>query len=90
MQFQENILCGLLKEENNEPPTLYISNGGQSAINEINMNKINNGAIMKMSAKESATAHILVRCEAIKERFFYQNFISSKNLVVSDFFYVSQ
>jgi len=42
--------------------TLYISNGGQGAINETNMNKINNGEIMKVSATKSATAHILVRC----------------------------
>ena len=41
--------------------TLYISNGGYIAINEINMNKINNGAIMKVSAINTATAHILVR-----------------------------
>ena len=41
--------------------TLYISNGGQSAINEINMNKSNNGANIKVSAIKSATAHILVR-----------------------------
>ena len=44
-----------------ERTTLYISNGGESAINEIYMNKINNGAIMKVSAKNPATAHILVR-----------------------------
>ncbi len=41
--------------------TLYISNGGQCALNEMNMNKINKGAIMKVSAIKSATAHILVR-----------------------------
>ena len=41
---------------------MYISNGGYSAINEINMNKFNNGAIMKVSAINPATAHILVRC----------------------------
>ena len=41
--------------------TLYISNGGQSAINEINMNKSNNSANIKVSAIKSATAHILVR-----------------------------
>ena len=28
--------------------TLYISNGGYSAINEVNINKLNNGAIMKV------------------------------------------
>jgi len=27
------------RKKNNEPPTLCISNGGQSAINETNMNK---------------------------------------------------
>ena len=38
-----------------------ISNGGYSAINETDINKIKNGAIMKVSAKKSATAHVLVR-----------------------------
>ena len=47
--------------------TLYISNGGYSAIDEVNTNKSNNGANMKVSAKKSATAHILVRCAAYKE-----------------------
>jgi len=41
--------------------TLYISNGGYGAINETYTNKMNNGAIMKVSAIKSATAHILVR-----------------------------
>ena len=42
--------------------TLCISNGGQSAINETNMNKINGSANMKVSAENPATAHTLVRC----------------------------
>ena len=42
--------------------TLCISNGGQSAINEINMNKINGGARMKASANKTATTHTRNRC----------------------------
>ncbi len=49
------------------------------------MSKINNGAIMNISAENPATTHTHNRCEAIKEGFFYQNFINSKNLVISDF-----
>ena len=45
-----------------ESTTLYISNGGQSAINERYMYKLNTGANMKISGIKSATAHILVRC----------------------------
>ena len=41
--------------------TLCISNGGQSAINETNMNKINGSAKMKVSAVKPATAHTLDR-----------------------------
>ena len=44
-----------------ESTTLYISNGGQGAINEIDMNKSNIDATMKVSAIKSATAHILDR-----------------------------
>ena len=36
---------------------MCISNGGQSAKNEKNMNKINNGANMKESAVKPATTH---------------------------------
>ena len=54
-----------LKETENmkkaQGTTLYIINDGYSAINEVNINKSNNGAIMKVSAIKSATAHILVR-----------------------------
>ncbi len=41
---------------------MCISNGGQSAKNKTNMNKINNGAKMNRSAENPATAHTLVRC----------------------------
>ena len=37
--------------------TLCISNGGQSTKNETNMNEINNGAIMKVSAGSPATTY---------------------------------
>jgi hypothetical protein len=47
------------------PPTLCISNGWQSAINEMNMNKLNESAIMKVSAKKPATAHTLDRCASV-------------------------
>ena len=46
---------------------MYISNGGQSAINETNMNKINGNVKMKISAKNPATAHILDRCMPFKK-----------------------
>lgn len=36
---------------------MCISNGGQSDINEINMNKTNGSAKMKVSAIKSATTH---------------------------------
>ena len=36
---------------------MCISNGGQSAINETNMNKINGSANMKVSTENPATAH---------------------------------
>ncbi len=36
---------------------LYISNGGQSAKNETNMNKTNGSAKMKVSAVNPATTH---------------------------------
>ncbi len=39
--------------------TLYISNGGQSAKNETNMNKTNGSAKMKVSAVNPATTHTL-------------------------------
>ena len=38
-----------------------ISNCGQCTINEVNMSKLNNGANMKESTENTATAHILVR-----------------------------
>jgi len=41
--------------------TLCISNGGQSTIYDTNMNKINGSAIIKVSGKNSATAHTLDR-----------------------------
>ena len=37
--------------------TLCISNGGQSAINEMNMNKINGSVKIKVSAGKPATTH---------------------------------
>ena len=37
--------------------TLCISNGGQSAINETNMNKINNSGKMNKSARNPATTY---------------------------------
>jgi len=46
--------------------TLCISNGGQSAINKTNMNKINDGAKMNRSAENAATAHTLDRCVQLK------------------------
>jgi hypothetical protein len=49
------------KKKKYDRTTLHISNGGQSAISEVNMCKLNNGAIMKVGAIKSATAHILVR-----------------------------
>jgi len=36
---------------------LCISNGGQSAKNKTNMNKINGGVKMKVSAENPAAAH---------------------------------
>ena len=39
------------------PTTLCISNGGQRAKNETNMNKINGSAKMKVSAASPATTH---------------------------------
>ena len=36
---------------------MCISNGGQSAINETNMNKTNGSAKLKVSAEKTATAH---------------------------------
>ena len=42
--------------------TLCISNGGRSAINETNMNKINGSVKMKVNAENPATAHTLARC----------------------------
>jgi len=42
---------GMIKHESR---TLCISNGGQSAINETNMNRINDSANMKQSAKNPA------------------------------------
>jgi len=36
---------------------LCISNGGERAINEINMNKINGSDIRKVSAENPATTH---------------------------------
>jgi len=46
---------------NNETPTLCISNGGQSAVNIKNMDKINGNAKMNTSAEKTATAHTLDR-----------------------------
>jgi len=46
---------------NNETPTLCISNGGQSAVNIKNMDKINGNAKMNTSAEKNATAHTLDR-----------------------------
>ena len=46
--------------------TLCISNGGQSAINETNMNKINGSAKMKVSAQKPAIAHTLDRYHLLK------------------------
>jgi len=37
--------------------TLCISNGGESAKNETNMNKTNGSAIRKVSAENPATTH---------------------------------
>ena len=47
--------------------TLCISNGGQSAKNETNMNKLNNIAKMKVSAENPATAHTLDRWVQLRE-----------------------
>ncbi len=52
-KYMEMIECQCL--------TLCISNGGQDAINETNMNKINGNTNMKVSADNPATAHTLVR-----------------------------
>ena len=41
---------------------MYISNGGYRAINKVNINKSNNGAIIKVSAIKSATNHTRSRC----------------------------
>lgn len=49
------------REENNDRPTLCISNGGQRAKKETNMNKINGSVKMKESAENPATAHTLDR-----------------------------
>ena len=38
-------------------PTLCISNGGQSAINETNIDKINGSEKLKVSSNKPATAH---------------------------------
>jgi hypothetical protein len=40
---------------------MYISNGGQSKINETNMKKINVSAKMKVSTENSAIAHTFAR-----------------------------
>ena len=68
---EEMKLVANFKEKNKEIKesqciTLYISNGGYCAINETDMNKSNIGAIMKVSAIKSATAHILVRYKLLK------------------------
>jgi len=43
---------------------LCISNGGQSAKNRTNMNKMNSSAIRKASAENPATTHTRDRCGA--------------------------
>ncbi len=48
--------------------TPCISNGGQSAKNETNMNKINNSAIMKICAENPATTHTHNRSVQGKKR----------------------
>ncbi len=36
---------------------MAMSNGGYSAVYEVNMNKINDSVIIELSGKESVTAH---------------------------------
>ena len=68
MKLVANLKDKMIKNEKCQWVTLYISNCGYSAINEVNINKSNNDAIMKVSAIKSATAHILVRCAELKNR----------------------
>ncbi len=53
----------IFKKELNEKRAtiLCISNGGDSAKNETNMNKTNGSAKMKVSTEDTPTAHTLVR-----------------------------
>jgi len=51
---------------------LCISNGGQSAKNETNMNKTNGSAIKKVSAKNPATTHTRDRSVQGREKIFAQ------------------
>ena len=50
-------------------PTLCISNGGQSAINETNIDKINGSEKLKVSSNKPATAHTRDRCTALRTEF---------------------
>ena len=47
--------------------TQCISNGGQSAINETNMNKINGSANIEVSAGNPATTHTHNRCGSYRK-----------------------
>ena len=63
---------------NNKPLTQCISNGGQSAKYETNMDKTNSSANMKVSAKNSATTHTHNRCAV------FERIVSKSNIFVSN------
>ena len=56
-----------IRNENENGAQQCISNGGQSAINETNMNNINDSAKMNRCAEKPATAHTLDRWNEEKE-----------------------
>lgn len=53
-------------KDNKQLTTMHIHNGGQSAINKLNMNKLDGSAILNRSAENPATVHVRGRWASLR------------------------